>query len=117
MSNPFETPLTDEQLNDAPRAYKIQNGQPVRILLVALALPASASLAETSDEISALLTENGSLNPDSLILDWQYADNESYVVTAPSACEEGEIFEITPDPRAIQVKNHRTLAWEPKYEA
>lgn len=76
-------------------AHKVCDGQQVRILTVQIAVPMDADLGEVADEISAHLSENGTCDPSSRILDWRYLDPvDGYGVVAPRDYEEGEIFSI-----------------------
>lgn len=67
-------------------------GEGYRILKVEIAVPANAPDGEISDEISAILTENGVANPNSNILDWRYTPNGERQVHLFHEPEEGEIF-------------------------
>lgn len=71
--------------------HKVQPNQQVMIFAVEIAVPADVTEGEIADEISALLTESGTANPGSNILDWRYLTEERFV-SASSNPEEGEIF-------------------------
>lgn len=71
--------------------HNVQDNQEYRIMTIEIAVAADADKAAVSDEISALLSENGVVNPDSTIQDWQYAGEERLVQTGDSP-EEGEVF-------------------------
>lgn len=72
--------------------HKVQPGQMVRIITLAVAVPADASEGHLADEISALLSENGVANPESLILDWCYLNKIGKVVQASANPEECEVI-------------------------
>jgi hypothetical protein len=71
--------------------HKVQPNQTVTILTVLIAVPSTAPHAAVLDEISDKLGEQGSEDPDSNILDWQYLFNARQV-TAPGDVEEGDVF-------------------------
>lgn len=71
--------------------HKVQENQKVRIIPIEIAVPADADEAEVADEISALLSESGTANSESAILDWRRVDRERLVQVGADP-EEGEVF-------------------------
>lgn len=52
----------------------------------------SGDTGELEDEISALLTENGIANPNSLILDWRYLEMSTVLEAPETEIVEEELF-------------------------
>lgn len=76
-------------------SHKVRPGQRCIIRTVELAFPADAPEGAIDDEISILLTEHGTCNPGSNVLDWRYI-NDDIIVKADATFEpvEGEIFTV-----------------------
>lgn len=76
--------------------FKTQPNEACRILMVLVAVPADAANGEVSDEISALLSEKGTCNPDSNVLDWCYVKghtpDDDNIVIADAEPEESSVF-------------------------
>jgi hypothetical protein len=71
--------------------HKVQPNQKVVILTVQIAVPADVSPSAVFDEISALLSEQGTEMAESAILDWTYS-TPAYNTQAEAEPEEGDIF-------------------------
>lgn len=92
---------------------KVQPNQECKILVVKIAVTANADEGNIADGISALLTENGICNEESVVLDWQYetAFDKAPTVKAPNDVEEDEIFITSYLPRERFIKSEsETLA-------
>lgn len=73
--------------------HKVKPKQKVRIVSISIAVPADVAKGKVADEISALLSENGAANPDSIVLDWMYlTDIERSAIAPEGDVQEGEIF-------------------------
>jgi len=74
--------------------HTVKPGMKVEIRTVEIAVRADAQPGEADDEISALLTENGIANENSLIVDWRYMGLPQEAQAPQEEIEEGEIFEF-----------------------
>ena len=72
--------------------YTIQPNQPVRILTIQIAVPNEAEPDAVADELTWLLSENGTRSDSSNILDWHYLTEYQPQVFAGDKLEEGEVF-------------------------
>ena len=72
--------------------HSIKPNQQVRILTIQIAVAADADSDSVADEMSELLSENGSCSEASHILDWRYLTEYQPTITASDAPEEGEVF-------------------------
>lgn len=74
--------------------HKVENGQELKVITLQVAVPADAEPGAVADEISALMSECGTCNPDSNILDWGYVgDVDGFDVKASDDYEEGEFLQ------------------------
>ena len=72
--------------------YTIQPNQRLRILTIQIAVPNEAEPDAVADELTWLLSENGTLAHSSNILDWHYLTEYQPQVVAGNELEEGEVF-------------------------
>jgi hypothetical protein len=73
-------------------SHKVQPGL-VRITAIEIAVPAAADPALVADELSARLSEPGTDDPHSAIVDWRYIHPDwAEQVEAPVDVTEGAVF-------------------------
>lgn len=72
--------------------HAVQPKQHIRILTIQIAVPDEADPDAVADELTWLLSENGTCSDSSHILDWCYLTEYQPQVVAGDEPEEGEIF-------------------------
>lgn len=72
--------------------YTIQPNQPVRILTIQIAVLGETEPDAVADELTWLLSENGTCSDSSNILDWHYLTEYQPQVVAGNELQEGEVF-------------------------
>lgn len=72
--------------------HAVKPNQQVRILTLQIAVTADADPDSVADEMSEMLSENGTCSEASHILDWRYLTEYQPVVVASDDPEEGEVF-------------------------
>lgn len=72
--------------------HTIQPNQRLRILTIQIAVPNKAEPDAVADELTWLLSENGTRSESSNILDWQYLTEYQPQVVAGNELQEGEVF-------------------------
>jgi hypothetical protein len=72
--------------------HTIQPNQRIRILTIQIAVPNEAEPDAVADELTWLLSENGTRSDSSNILDWHYLTEYQPQVVADNELEEGEVF-------------------------
>ena len=72
--------------------YTIQPNQRIRILTIQIAVPNEAEPDAVADELTWLLSENGTRSDSSNILDWHTLTEYQPQVVVDNELQEGEVF-------------------------
>jgi len=72
--------------------YTIQPNQRLRILTIQIAVPNEAEPDTVADELTWLLSENGTRSDSSNILDWHTLTEYQPQVVTDNELQEGEVF-------------------------